>query len=91
MVIHRYVYVYPVGLCFGSQRGDESLLRPLLRQGLDPNPSDDGGRTLLVNWDGNVPVWEAMVASYLHVAEFLLENGADLRLRDIGQFACLTA
>ncbi|KAL5975257.1 RAC-alpha serine/threonine-protein kinase [Asimina triloba] len=37
----------PVTLCFAASRGDESLLQQLLERGLDPNESDNSGRTAL--------------------------------------------
>jgi ankyrin repeat protein len=38
----------PLTLCFAAMRGDDLLLRQLLKQGLDPNELDDNGRTALV-------------------------------------------
>lgn len=38
----------PLTLCFATQNGDEVLLGQLLRRGLDPDKSDNGGRTPLV-------------------------------------------
>ncbi|XP_059635050.1 potassium channel AKT1-like [Cornus florida] len=37
----------PVSLCFATLRGDDLLLHQLLRRGLDPNESDNNGRTSL--------------------------------------------
>ncbi|XP_027332080.1 potassium channel AKT1 [Abrus precatorius] len=37
----------PVSLCFAAVRGDDLLLHQLLKQGLDPNESDNNGRTAL--------------------------------------------
>jgi hypothetical protein len=39
----------PVSLCFAAARGDDLLLQQLLKRGLDPNESDNNGRTALVN------------------------------------------
>lgn len=38
----------PLTLCFAAIRGDDLLLQQLLRRGLDPNESDNNGRTPLV-------------------------------------------
>ncbi|KAB2019280.1 hypothetical protein ES319_D08G287300v1 [Gossypium barbadense] len=37
----------PLNLCFATLRGDDSLLHQLLKRGLDPNESDNNGRTAL--------------------------------------------
>ncbi|KAF2317961.1 hypothetical protein GH714_041285 [Hevea brasiliensis] len=37
----------PVSLCFAALRGDDSLLHKLLKRGLDPNESDNNGRSAL--------------------------------------------
>lgn len=39
----------PLSLCFATMRGDDLLLNQLLRRGLDPNESDNSGRTPLVS------------------------------------------
>lgn len=39
----------PLSLCFAALRGDDLLLRKLLKRGLDPNESDSNGRTALVS------------------------------------------
>ncbi|KAF8400701.1 hypothetical protein HHK36_014001 [Tetracentron sinense] len=38
----------PLSLCFATIRGDDLLLHQLLRRGLDPNESDNNGRTALL-------------------------------------------
>lgn len=38
----------PLSLCFAANRGDDVLLRQLLKKGMDPNESDTDGRTVLV-------------------------------------------
>lgn len=38
----------PLSLCFAAIRGDDLLLHQLLKRGLDPNESDNNGRTALV-------------------------------------------
>lgn len=38
----------PLSLCFAALRGDDSLLHQLLKRGLDPNESDNNGRSALV-------------------------------------------
>jgi ankyrin repeat protein len=38
----------PLSLCFAALRGDDLLLHQLLKRGLDPNESDNNGRTALV-------------------------------------------
>ncbi|KVI11631.1 Ankyrin repeat-containing protein [Cynara cardunculus var. scolymus] len=37
----------PLSLCFAALRGDDLLLHKLLKRGLDPNESDNNGRTAL--------------------------------------------
>ncbi|KAL3535816.1 hypothetical protein ACH5RR_004277 [Cinchona calisaya] len=37
----------PLSLCFATLRGDDLLLHHLLKRGLDPNESDNNGRTAL--------------------------------------------
>ncbi|KAD6795064.1 hypothetical protein E3N88_05960 [Mikania micrantha] len=37
----------PLSLCFAALRGDDLLLQKLLERGLDPNESDNNGRTAL--------------------------------------------
>ncbi|TYI48308.1 hypothetical protein E1A91_D13G238800v1 [Gossypium mustelinum] len=37
----------PLNLCFAALRGDDLLLNQLLKRGLDPNESDNNGRTAL--------------------------------------------
>ncbi|XP_074373278.1 potassium channel AKT1-like isoform X1 [Apium graveolens] len=37
----------PLSLCFATLRGDDQLLNQLLKRGLDPNESDNNGRTAL--------------------------------------------
>ncbi|PSS13819.1 Potassium channel like [Actinidia chinensis var. chinensis] len=37
----------PLSLCFATLRGDDLLLHQLLKRGLDPNESDNNGRTAL--------------------------------------------
>ncbi|KAI3801883.1 hypothetical protein L1987_30000 [Smallanthus sonchifolius] len=37
----------PLSLCFATRRGDDLLLQKLLAKGLDPNESDNNGRTAL--------------------------------------------
>ncbi|KAK9947626.1 hypothetical protein M0R45_003241 [Rubus argutus] len=37
----------PLSLCFAAIRGDDLLLHQLLKRGLDPNESDNNGRTAL--------------------------------------------
>ena len=39
----------PVSLCFAAERGDDLLIQQLLKRGLDPNESDNNGRTALVS------------------------------------------
>lgn len=38
----------PLSLCFAAHRADDLLLHQLLKRGLDPNESDNNGRTPLV-------------------------------------------
>lgn len=38
----------PLSLCFAALREDDLLLHQLLKRGLDPNESDNNGRTALV-------------------------------------------
>ncbi|XP_024459227.1 potassium channel AKT1 isoform X2 [Populus trichocarpa] len=63
----------PLTLCFAAMRGDDLLLRQLLKQGLDPNELDDNGRTALhiAASNGNE-----------HCVVLLLEYGADPNIKD---------
>ena len=47
----------PLTLCIAAMRGDDLLLHQLLKQGSDPNESDENGRTALV--------WKY---SFIHIA-----------------------
>jgi hypothetical protein len=38
----------PLTLCFAALRGDDLLLHQLLKRGLDPNESDNNGRSAMV-------------------------------------------
>lgn len=49
MIVHGRLDL-PISLNFAVFRGDDSLLQQLLKRGLDPNESDDYGRTALVAW-----------------------------------------
>lgn len=48
MLLARGRMDLPLSLCFAVLRGDDSLLHQLLKRGLDPNESDNNGRTALV-------------------------------------------
>jgi ankyrin repeat protein len=41
----------PITLCFAASRSDEFVLHQLLKRGLDPNETDNNGRTALVIQD----------------------------------------
>ncbi|XP_059432578.1 potassium channel AKT1-like isoform X1 [Corylus avellana] len=47
MLLARGRMDLPLSLCFAVLRGDDSLLHQLLKRGLDPNESDNNGRTAL--------------------------------------------
>ncbi|KAK9273970.1 hypothetical protein L1049_018784 [Liquidambar formosana] len=64
----------PLGLCFAATRGDDSLLHQLLRRGLDPNESDNNGRTAL---------HIAASKGSEHCVVLLLEYGADPNSKDL--------
>ncbi|XP_054822597.1 potassium channel AKT1-like isoform X1 [Prosopis cineraria] len=105
----------PLSLSFAALRGDDWLLHQLLNRGLDPNESDNKGRTALHiaaskgsldhvilllehgaypnirDYDGSVPLWEAVVGRHESVSKLLVENGANLECGDVGQFACIAA
>ncbi|KAK4257354.1 hypothetical protein QN277_006952 [Acacia crassicarpa] len=105
----------PLSLSFAALRGDDWLLHQLLNRGLDPNESDNKGRTALHiaackgsldnvmvlldhgaypnirDYDGNVPLWEAIVGGHESVSKLLVENGANLECGDVGRFACIAA
>ncbi|XP_071742273.1 potassium channel AKT1-like [Rutidosis leptorrhynchoides] len=63
----------PLSLCFATLRGDDLLLQKLLKRGLDPNESDNNGRTALhiASSKGNV-----------NCVLLLLDYGADPNSRD---------
>ncbi|XP_057968813.1 potassium channel AKT1 [Malania oleifera] len=63
----------PLSLCFATLRGDDLLLHQLLRRGLDPNESDNNGRTAL-----HIAVAKGSENCVL----LLLDYGADPNRRD---------
>uniref|UniRef100_A0A7N0ZSR0 Potassium channel n=1 Tax=Kalanchoe fedtschenkoi TaxID=63787 RepID=A0A7N0ZSR0_KALFE len=63
----------PLSLCFATLRGDDLLLRQLLKRGLDPNETDDSGRT---------PLHIAASNGSRNCALLLLDHGADPNQRD---------
>ncbi|KAJ8422233.1 hypothetical protein Cgig2_013412 [Carnegiea gigantea] len=63
----------PLSLCFAARRGDDILMQRLLKQGLDPNESEDSGRTALHIAASNGSV---------KCVRLLLDYGADPDCRD---------
>ncbi|KAI3524518.1 hypothetical protein L1887_03176 [Cichorium endivia] len=63
----------PLSLCFATLRGDDHLLLKLLKRGLDPNESDNNGRTAL-----HIAASKGNVNCVL----LLLDYGADPNSRD---------
>ncbi|KAG6739315.1 hypothetical protein POTOM_056908 [Populus tomentosa] len=63
----------PLTLCIAAMRGDDLLLHQLLKQGSDPNESDENGRTALhiAASNGNE-----------HCVVLLLEYGVDPNIKD---------
>ena len=57
----------PLSLCFATLRGDDLLLHQLLKRGLDPNESDNNGRTSLVS---SISCCSKHFPKDLHVSEF---------------------
>lgn len=47
--------------------------------------------SLSTDSDGNVPLWEAILGGHEPVAQLLIDNGANLRSGEVGQFACTAA
>ncbi|KAM3218353.1 potassium channel AKT1 [Capsicum annuum] len=63
----------PLSLCFAANRGDDVLLRQLLKKGMDPNESDTDGRTVL-----HIAASKGSVECIL----LLLDFGADPNKKD---------
>ncbi|KAL8234928.1 hypothetical protein R6Q59_021028 [Mikania micrantha] len=63
----------PLSLCFAALRGDDLLLQKLLERGLDPNESDNNGRTAL-----HIAASQGNINCVL----LLLDHGADPNSRD---------
>ncbi|KAK9268853.1 hypothetical protein L1049_000618 [Liquidambar formosana] len=63
----------PLSLCFATLRGDDLLLHQLLKRGLDPNESDNNGRTAL---------HIAASRGSENCALVLLDHGAEPNCRD---------
>uniref|UniRef100_A0A1J3FFZ5 Potassium channel n=1 Tax=Noccaea caerulescens TaxID=107243 RepID=A0A1J3FFZ5_NOCCA len=63
----------PVNLCFAAIREDDLLLHQLLKRGLDPNESDNNGRT---------PLHIAAAKGSLNCVLLLLDYHADPNCRD---------
>ncbi|KAK1641544.1 hypothetical protein QYE76_059349 [Lolium multiflorum] len=63
----------PITLCFAASRSDEFVLHQLLKRGLDPNETDNNGRTALHIAASN---------GSEQCVRLLLENGADPNPRD---------
>ncbi|XBI92951.1 hypothetical protein VPH35_029910 [Triticum aestivum] len=63
----------PITLCFAASRGDDFLMHQLLKRGLDPNETDNCGRTALHIAASN---------GSEQCVRRLLENGADANARD---------
>lgn len=87
----------PLTLCFATLRGDDLLLHHLLKRGLDPNESDNNGRTALVSYLNSVKCFSLkckflIFCLYQHIAAakgyencvlLLLDFGADPNSRGI--------
>uniref|UniRef100_A0A8I6XF23 Potassium channel n=1 Tax=Hordeum vulgare subsp. vulgare TaxID=112509 RepID=A0A8I6XF23_HORVV len=63
----------PITICFAASRGDDFLLHQLLKRGLDPNETDNCGRTALHIAASN---------GSEQCVRRLLESGADANSRD---------
>ncbi|XP_074281035.1 potassium channel AKT1-like [Silene latifolia] len=72
-MIGRGMVDLPLSLCFAAIRGDDHLMLRLLKRGLDPNESEDSGRTALHIAASNGTV---------KCVHLLLDYGADPNCRD---------
>ncbi|KAI5393841.1 hypothetical protein KIW84_060808 [Lathyrus oleraceus] len=62
-----------------ASKGSDHCAVLLLEFGADPNIKD---------FDGNIPLGEAILGNHESVTKLLVENGADISLADVGRLAC---
>ncbi|XP_058724846.1 potassium channel AKT6-like isoform X2 [Vicia villosa] len=62
-----------------ASKGCDHCVVLLLEFGADPNVKD---------FDGNIPLGEAIMGNHESVTKLLVDNGADISLTDVGRLAC---
>ncbi|KAL5071427.1 hypothetical protein RYX36_022314 [Vicia faba] len=62
-----------------ASKGSDHCVVLLLEFGADPNVKD---------FEGNIPLGEAIMGNHKSVTKLLIENGADISLTDVGRLAC---
>ncbi|KAA0038799.1 potassium channel AKT1 [Cucumis melo var. makuwa] len=69
-------------LHIAAAKGKEHCVALLLEYGANPNQRD---------FEGNVPVWQAIQGKHESIVKLLMDNGAKISSGNVAQFACTAA